>query len=368
MMPSHSKSTPEQAFPPKRRKAWLEQLWSVEKGMSESHSSGATNVAELLDSVPVFLWQSDENGLYTYFNRSWLEFRGRSLEEEKGLGWIEGIHPDDVKKILDIHAEASTKQKPFTRKFQLKGKDQKYYWMRDSANPVYVGETFAGYCGSTMDFTLEQENEENLRRSLHEKETLLKEAHHRIKNNLQILGSLLSLQRQQNDNEEVGAILRECQNRVHVIVLLHMKLFEIHHLDRLNFAEYVKELAQIILDSYMSDRNKISLRLELESLPMHPDKVIPCGLILNELLSNAAKHAFPGQEQGEVTVRFFADKEDYCLEIVDGGIGFSEEVPAKGSKTLGLRLVSTLARQLGGELTVERNSGTIARVRFLRCS
>ncbi|MCI0414811.1 PAS domain-containing protein [bacterium] len=367
MIESHSKQTNEQLPQPKRRKTWvtLGLGGKGKNGMTGIHST-EPGTADLLDCAAVLLWRSDENGLYRYFNRPWLEFRGRTLEEEKGLGWIEGIHPDDLKNALDIHVKASVKQEPFDRTFRLEEKDGHYHWMKDSACPVFVDGIFAGYCGSMIDFTAEKTLEEELKRTVEEKETLLKEIHHRVKNNLQILISLLSLQRQHNDDEAVQSILQDCQNRVQVIVLLDQKLFQDRQSDGLNFAEYVKELTQAMLDQYNGDRRTISLRFEIENQQLHPDKVLPCGLILNELLTNAVKHAFPGQDHGDVTVRFYADGQDYCLEIADGGIGLSENIPIEGSKTLGLKLVSTLARQLGGELSIKRSSGTIARVCFPR--
>jgi PAS domain S-box-containing protein len=313
---------------------------------------------EFLDLVPGLLWRSDEKGSFTYLNRAWLEFRGRTLEEEIELGWLEGVHPDDLKNALNVQAQAFNNKKPFVRHFRLLASDKQYHWIKDCGSPIFEqnGEV-EGFAGSALDFT-------EVYQDIEKQQTLLRETHHRVKNNLQILSSLLSLQSQQISGDTARATLQDCQNRVHVIVLLHEKLFQNESTNRLNFSEYVSELTEIVMSSY--DRKLVGLKLEIEPVSIDQDKIIPCGLIINELLSNSLKYAFPNQDAGEISVRFHPENEHFVLEISDHGVGLRKDIQIYDSKTLGLRLVSALAKQLGGELIVDRNGGTKISVRFPR--
>ena len=328
-------------------------------------TDSANSPQQLLNLIPGFVWQTDENGLYTYFNQSWLEFRGRSAEDEKGLGWIEGIHPDDLKWALDVHAEAAAKKLPFARQFRLMGGDRQYHWIRDAGRPILENGILTGYCGTATDHTAETLSAQALRDALDQKETLFQEAHHRIKNNLQILSSLLHLQAQQVQDETVRTILEDCQKRVSVIVLLHQKLFLNELSDQLNFSEYVKDLVAAISRSYGNDRERIKIQLETEPISLHVDKVIACGLIITELISNSFKHAFPNGGNGQVLLRFHTDHSDYVLEISDGGIGMKKP-DLSNSRSLGLKLVSALISQLGGSFQLKQQGGTKFTIRFPR--
>jgi PAS domain S-box-containing protein len=314
----------------------------------------------LLECVPGLVWKTDENGFYTYFNRAWLEFRGRTFAEEKGMGWMDAIHPDDLKNVLNIQAEASLHMRAFERRFRILGKDQQYHWVKDHGSPVLENQVFKGYCGTAIDLTKECEIEQGLIGSLEQNELLLKETNHRIKNNLQILYSLLSLESQQSGDQNVRTILQDCKNRVHVIILLHQKLFESN--DGLNFPDYVRDVAQMISNSYGNHQRNINLQVDVEPLSFHPDKFIPAGLIITELLSNAFKHAFPDQDGGEIHVSFHSEGNDYVLTISDGGIGFTGD--ATEGHRMGLKLVSTFVKQLKGDLKIDGHSGTKVTIRF----
>ena len=321
---------------------------------------------ELLDTIPGLVWKTDENGLYTYFNQAWLAFRGRTLEEEKGLGWIEGIHPSDLKQVLDILAEACIKNKPFTRHFRLMGADRQYHWIKDAGRPLLRDGEFYGYCGTAIDHTSETLNAQALCDSLEKKNTLFKEAHHRIKNNLQILTSLLRLQAEHSSDDRLKSILEDCHKRIAVIALLHQKLFDHELGEELNFSEYVQDLVRIVANSYGDRASHIRLNVDVEPLTIHVDKVIAGGLIITELLSNAFKHAFPNASNGKIELRFHLDSGYYILEVEDDGIGFPENLSIQETKSLGLRVVSALIHQLDGSYQVRRKGGARFRISFPR--
>jgi two-component sensor histidine kinase len=132
----------------------------------------------------------------------------------------------------------------------------------------------------------------------------------------------------------------------------------------LNFSEYVTELAENVKSSYAND--KVRLKLELEPATIHPDKIIPCGLIINELLSNSLKYAFPNGSSGEVLIHFYTQLQDFVLEIADDGVGLDQDIQIESSNSLGLHLVSTFTTQLGGELKMSRSGGTRISIRFPR--
>jgi PAS domain S-box-containing protein len=363
MMPSHTKQVGDSVLPRIRKKKNVT-VTTIKARVSSALSEERERLAgdDLLEWVPGLVWKTDENGFYTYFNRGWLEFRGHSFEEEKGMGWMDAIHPDDLKNVLNIQAEASIHRRAFVRRFRILGADQQYHWVKDHGSPVLKNNVFKGYCGTAIDLTEECKIEQTLKGSLEQKEILLKETNHRIKNNLQILYSLLSFEGQQSNDENVRAILQDCKNRVHVIVLLHQKIFESD--DGLNFTDYVRDVAQMIANSYGNGRNNISLQLDVTPLTLHPDKFIPTGLIITELLSNAFKHAFPDQGGGEIQVRVRSDDTNCILEIADRGIGFTAD--GKDGSSLGLKLVSTFVKQLRGDLKIDGASGTRVMVRFPR--
>jgi two-component system, sensor histidine kinase PdtaS len=365
MMPSHTKQTAESALPriqQKRNVSATTIKTRVPLPVSEDRERLAGD--DLLDCVPGLVWKTDENGFYTYFNRAWLKFRGRSFEEERGMGWIDSIHPDDLKNALNIHAEASINRQPFVRRFRVLGADQQYHWVKDHGSPVLENDVFRGYCGTGLDFTEEYNKEQALQESLQQNEILLKETNHRFKNNLQILFSLLSLEAQRATDENVKSILQDCKNRVQVIVLLHQKLSESK--DELNFAGYVRDLAQMVSNSYGNSRSNIDLQMDVQPLSLHADKIIPCALIVTELLSNSFKHAFPDNNGGKIHVRVYPESTDCILEISDGGIGLIGNHASAQPRSLGLKLVSMFVKQLDGDLKIDGSSGTKVTIRFPR--
>ena len=166
--------------------------------------------------------------------------------------------------------------------------------------------------------------EETIRASLQEKELLLREVHHRVKNNLQIVSSLLKLPLRRPEGESLADIVQETQDRIRSIWLIHEKLYRSENLSVVNFDEYVHTLAVHLFDSYSVDRSRIVLTIDCEPVQLDVDTAIPCGLILNEIVSNALNHAFPGTSRGEVTIRLRRLSHDMCRLIVrDNGVGHS---------------------------------------------
>jgi two-component sensor histidine kinase len=207
--------------------------------------------------------------------------------------------------------------------------------------------------------------EEQIKASLREKEVLLQEIHHRVKNNLQIISSLLSLQSSYIQDPQASAIFQDSQNRVRSMALIHEKLYQSENLARIDFGEYLHNLAIFLFRSYKSDSSVIALKIQTDGIYLNVDLAVPCGLIVNELVSNALKHAFAPGQAGEIRIELSQDASgQYVLKIGDNGVGIPPEMDFRHTESLGLRLVNTLANQLDGHVELDRRRGTEFKVTF----
>ena len=215
------------------------------------------------------------------------------------------------------------------------------------------------------DVTERMLNEERVRASLREKEALLKEIHHRVKNNLQVVSSLLGLQSRVVTDSETRKMFQESQDRIHSMALLHESLYQSHNLSQINFPEYIRQLAAHLFHSYGVAAERIHLQTDLDELSLHLDAAVPCGLIINELISNSLKYAFPDGREGRIRIelRGLSDGTNR-LVVADNGIGLRADIDWVNTRSLGLRLVRTLAQQLGAELEVSSTAGTEVRLAF----
>lgn len=210
-----------------------------------------------------------------------------------------------------------------------------------------------------VEVAVRRQAEGKVRESLQEKEVLLKEIHHRVKNNLQVVSSLLRLQAAGIKDEATAALFYESQTRVRSMALIHEELYQAGNLARVDFASYLRRLLPDLARSYRADAvENVDLKIEAMDVSLPVDRAIPCGLIVNELITNALKHAFPNGRQGSIQVRLAAQNQQTTLTVRDDGAGFPRDVDFRQSRSLGLQLVCTLANQLGGTISLERDNGT----------
>jgi PAS domain S-box-containing protein len=201
--------------------------------------------------------------------------------------------------------------------------------------------------------------------SLKEKEVLLKEVHHRVKNNLQVISSILNLQRSYISNPETDDVFKEIQNRIKSMSFIHESLYTTQDFAALNFEEYLKNLIQNLQYSYQKEANAVSVEILAESVQLSLDQSIPCGLIINELVSNAFKYAFEGRKKGKLVVTMKEKAKFVELTVVDDGIGFPQKLDFARTDTLGLQLVTSLVEQLDGSIIKQNKlSGTGFLIRF----
>jgi two-component sensor histidine kinase len=208
--------------------------------------------------------------------------------------------------------------------------------------------------------------EMGIRKSLKEKEALLQEVHHRVKNNLQIISSLLALQRTQVQDEKAMGVLRDSQGRIRSMAFIHEHLYKSPELSRIDFTEYIKDLVGALLQSYSEVAARIKLTLDLDPVFLGVSTALPCGLVLNEVVSNCLKHAFPSGRQGEIRIQLrHRGEREYEIGVIDDGVGFPEDLDYRTSQSLGLRLVNNLTElQLRGRLEVRADRGTAVWVTF----
>jgi PAS domain S-box-containing protein len=207
--------------------------------------------------------------------------------------------------------------------------------------------------------------EEQINHSLQEKVVLLQEIHHRVKNNLQVISSLLNLQSNYINDEESLEIFRESQNRVKSMALIHEKLYQSNDIHRIEFDEYIRSLCKDLFISYNTDSSRIALVSELSTVYFEIDTAILCGLIINELISNSLKHAFPGDRRGQIYISLSQAGNECLLIIRDNGKGFPGNLDFRNTESLGLQIVNTLTDQLGGNIELNRDEFTEFRITFM---
>jgi two-component sensor histidine kinase/HAMP domain-containing protein len=202
-------------------------------------------------------------------------------------------------------------------------------------------------------------------KSLHEKEVLLKEIHHRVKNNLQIVSSLFFFQSKQISDPKMLDLFRDGQNRVKSMALIHEKLYQSGDLANIDFKEYIKKLANFLLQSYGVNQSKIKFKNNVHDVHLGVDTAVPCGLIINELVSNSLKHGLKDSDSGEIRIDMgYNENNKLILKISDNGSGIPKDFNLEKSESLGLRLVHNLTTQLNGEIKFFNNNGTMIKLVF----
>jgi two-component sensor histidine kinase len=194
---------------------------------------------------------------------------------------------------------------------------------------------------------------------LNEKEVLLREIHHRVKNNMQVISSLLSLQAQKIENQHDLELFQESQNRIHTMAMVHEKLYHAEDMARINFKDFTIDLVAHLFRFYSVDPSRIKKRVDVQNVFLTVDQAIPCAQIINELVSNSLKHAFPDGMSGEISITFKQENGGpYFLRVRDTGKGLPEKLDYQNTSTLGMRIVNALTQQLQSTLELSRKEGT----------
>ena len=226
--------------------------------------------------------------------------------------------------------------------------------------------TFLYYLALIKDITDRKKMQEHIQQSLMEKEVLLKEIHHRVKNNMQVISSLLSMQSRAIQDESIRALLKESQNRIQSIALVHEQLYRSDSLYQIEYGGYIRKMFNPLFESYNADQQRISMHIDAQNVMITIEKAVPCSLIINELISNSLKHAFPQGRKGEIHIGFSLDAASgtYILDYHDNGVGIPTGKDPKKTGSLGMQLIYGLTQQLDGTITLESAEGVHFIIRF----
>jgi two-component sensor histidine kinase len=282
------------------------------------------------------------------------------------------IHPDDLQKVSQSIALAHSPggDGRYSLQHRILHPDGTIHWVDTRSQTVFEGEGTARHAvrtvGAMVDITARVEAEEALRHSLHEKETLLREVHHRVKNNLQIIASLLHFQAKKVRDPEDLAAFSEGRNRLRSMILVHEKLYQSRDLSRIDFGSYIRALARDLQRSYLTTGRNVGVRVTADTFALPIESAVPCGMILCELLTNVFKYAFPDGRSGTADVSVTAADGHMHLNVSDDGVGLPQDFDPEHSTSFGWQLIRNLTAQLGGTAEIVRGDGTQVAISFPR--
>jgi PAS domain S-box-containing protein len=308
-------------------------------------------VETAIDGIAILNLESE----YIYINQAHVQMFGyKNAEQVLGKTWKELYPPNEIKRFE-------------TYVFPLL--QQEGYWRGEAIGKKNDGQTFPEEVSLTLlengnlicvcrNIAQRKQAEKQLKNSLKEKSILLKEVHHRVKNNLQVIDSLFRHQCRATKDPNIIQVLRECQNRVTSMALIHEKLYQSKDLANIVFCDYIKSLLKNLLDAYPELANNCHFKINVLCIKLDIQKSLNCGLIINELISNCLKYAFPDGKAGEIEIEFGRNNADrWLLRIKDNGVGMPADFDLHKSKSLGLKIVKILTNQLDGELQINSNGG-----------
>ncbi len=308
----------------------------------------------------------DKSGIQVLCNQSFLSLFGfDNFEECLGKPTTDHVAPDQ-RKMIDEFSKLRSQGIPAPILYETRGrrKDGTDFDMEVHVSPYESqGEIYT--LVTLVDFTERKRAEKALVESLKEKEVLLREIHHRVKNNMQIISSLLRLQAGTLKDHDAKTIFQSCQDRIRSMSLVHEKLYMSKSLSGINFLDYINSLTSSLFQINKVSSDLIQLKLDIEEVFFDIQTAIPCGLILNELISNSLKYAFPLGRKGTIEISLASlGNNSYRLIVKDDGIGFSQEVDFENPEFFGIQIVKLLTDQLGGEVLLKRDFGTTFEISF----
>ena len=330
-------------------------LWNSEKKHKEM-------IANISDVIAIM----GSDGIIRYKSPNIEKWFGWQPEDLIGTdGWAT-VHPDDLERIQNefitlLKTDNASKEV----EYQYKCKDGSYKWIQLAATNLTNYPIINGVLMNYCDITERIQAEEQTKASLKEKQTLLDEIHHRVKNNMNVVSSLLKLQADNIEDDKIKQILKTSQSRVYAMSAVHETLHGLENLSEIDLKTYLSKITTAIFQTYSTDHQEIKLKSNVEEVPISLNQAYPLGLTINELISNSLKYAFPYNRKGEITVSMKKLNTELELTIMDDGVGIPDSFDWKNSKSLGLKLVRTLVEnQLDGSIEMESNNGTKFTIKF----
>ena len=323
----------------------------------------------LIENIPDVVWRMDANRQAMFLSANALNILGHPPGEIYAATqrlWFDRIHPEDAEQVHTALAALFQTGTEYDVEYRLRQPDGSWRWLRDRATTVIQKQGIRYADGISSDITELKRTEETLHLALVEKTALVMEIHHRVKNNLAIMVSLINMQAYQIKHPEALAALADTKARLFSMSLLHEMLYSAGRMDQVEIQSYMHRLC-----GHISQSHGLPARgIQIQNSPSAPltvgiDQAVPCGLIVSELVSNTIKHAFPNDRQGKVTVDMvLTDPDIVTLRVTDDGIGLPDGVQIDQIGKLGLSLVNALTHQLRGTLVIQRGLGTAFEIRF----
>lgn len=372
------------------------ELTSANKALRENEEK----FRNLVEQTNDWIWEVDKNGIFTYSSPKVQDIIGYEPKELLGTRVFEYIHPDDCPDAMAEFERAIRTQTSGRAVFRFRHQNKGWRWLESTGKPFRNTNGQINGVIASRDITERKHAEEQIKETLKEKEVLLKEIHHRVKNNLQVISSLINLQSQYIKSKKAIEMFNETQNRIRSMALIHEQLYQSRNLAMISFKEYVQNLLSNLLYSYEIDQNAIQLSINIEDVSMAIDTAIPCGLIINELVSNSLKYAFPRGRKGKILIGLQSKNGNgdpissrissearlshrtisgeagdevsvealghshFTLIVSDNGVGFPKDLDFRNTESLGLQLVVELAEQLRGSIELDRKGGTSFKIKF----
>lgn len=321
-------------------------------------------LSQLFINSPIGIAMLDEEDCILNINNSFEHIFGYTLEEARGHKLNELIAPDSLmSEARQLSTEAHSGRILQTETVRRR-KDGSRIPVLVGGLPVYYREETIAIYGMYVDISERKEAEEKIKKSLKEKETLLAEIHHRVKNNLAVISGLLQLQAFNSENDEVEQALNDSRSRIMSIATVHERLYQSEALSEIDCREFIRQLCRTIHSTHCAESKNIRQNLNIQPISLNVTQAIPMGLILNELLVNAYKHAFTNLREGSIEVNLTNKNNIISLEVRDDGPGIPEDINLTDPQSLGMTLIDTLTKQLQATLTMDRKNGTCFTLKF----
>ena len=319
-------------------------------------------LSKLLENLPgmVYRCRNDRDWTLDFVSEGCYELTGYTVDELMDDEWRRFsslILPEDREQVWQDVQDALNKNQPYELEYRIRTKSGDIKWVWEKGSSIFLPDKKdINLEGFITDITDRKKAERNIMRSLEEKEVLLSEIHHRVKNNLAVISGLLQLQAYNAKDSDVQDILYESQNRIQSIAMIHEKLYQSDTFAHIELKNYISDLVNNIRNTY--NKKNIKITIEADEIYLNITEAIPCALILNELIVNAFKHAFKKMQKGRVTIEMAQSKGYINLKVRDNGVGLPDDFGMVSKKALGMTLIKTLVKQLNAELEINQQKGT----------
>lgn len=335
----------------------------TEEALRESEEKYRT----ILESIEDGYFETDLEGNFTFVNPAIVKILGYSEEELLGMNNLEYMDEENARKVFNTFNEVfknGVPKKGFDWKLRKKDGSKIYVEASFNLRKDAEGEPI-GFRGIVRDITARKVREEKIKDSLKEKEVLLGEIHHRVKNNLAVISGLLYLQAEKTDTESGRNLLQQSQGRINSMAIVHELLYENHNFSSIDPGKYIEQLITHISSNFSVRDKDITTTVHTGDLQLDMNIAIPCALLINELLTNAYKYAFVDRKKGSISVNIYRDNGCNNIEVKDDGIGIPDAyIRGEGDEGLGMSLVRILTQQLKGSLTIENKNGSLFKISF----